>query len=126
VAPNRYGYVLWRRNLFFGGILSRASLILKNRNPTITDHAERKARLELYVPLCGYCQSGQIMRHVAKMMHLEPMPVTKNQPENRRRIHTPSGNPKWALPPAQRKMVFEGKRPTELALQIIDDNRYGH
>lgn len=41
-------------------------------------------------------------------------------------VHTPPGNPKWALPPADMKMVFENKTPRELALQIMDYNRNGH
>jgi hypothetical protein len=49
-----------------------------------------------------------------------------HQPENTPGLHTPPGNPKWALPPADMKMVFEGKSPRELALQIMDYNRNGH
>ena len=40
--------------------------------------------------------------------------------------HTPPGNPKWALPPSDMKMVFEGKTARELALQIMDFNKNGH
>lgn len=40
--------------------------------------------------------------------------------------NTPPANPKWALPPADMKMVFEGKSPRELALQIMDYNQNGH
>ena len=49
-----------------------------------------------------------------------------HQPENTPGLHTPPGNPKWALPPADMKMVFEGKKPQELALQIMDYNKNGH
>lgn len=49
-----------------------------------------------------------------------------HQPENTPGLHTPPGNPKWALPPADMKMVFEGKTPRELALQIMDLNKNGH
>ncbi len=49
-----------------------------------------------------------------------------HQPTNSPGINTPPGNPKWALPPADMKMVFEGKSPRELALQIMDYNRNGH
>ena len=49
-----------------------------------------------------------------------------HQPENTPGLHTPPGNPKWALPPADMKMVFEGKSPRELAVQIMDYNRNGH
>ncbi len=49
-----------------------------------------------------------------------------HQPENTPGVHTPPGNPKWALPPSNMKMVFEGKKARELALQIMDYNRNGH
>ncbi len=49
-----------------------------------------------------------------------------HQPANSPGLHTPPGNPKWALPPADMKMVFENKSARELALQIMDFNRNGH
>ena len=49
-----------------------------------------------------------------------------HQTENSPGVHTPPGNPKWALPPANMKMVFENKNARELALQIMDYNRNGH
>jgi hypothetical protein len=32
----------------------------------------------------------------------------------------PPGNPKWHLPPATMRMVFQGKSPAELARQLKD------
>lgn len=49
-----------------------------------------------------------------------------HQPTNTPGLNTPPGNPKWALPPADMKMVFEGKTPRQLALQIMDYKRNGH
>ena len=49
-----------------------------------------------------------------------------HQPENTAGLHTPPGNPKWQLPPANMKMVFEGKTPHELAIQIMDYTKNGH
>jgi mono/diheme cytochrome c family protein len=49
-----------------------------------------------------------------------------HQPTNIPGEHTPPGNPKWALPPADMKMVFEGKSARELALQIMDYKQNGH
>jgi mono/diheme cytochrome c family protein len=49
-----------------------------------------------------------------------------HQPTNVPGIHTPPGNPKWQLPPADMKMVFQGKTPHQLALQIMDYNQNGH
>ena len=41
-------------------------------------------------------------------------------------LHTPPGNPKWHLPSADMKMVFQGRTPHQLALQIMDYNKNGH
>lgn len=49
-----------------------------------------------------------------------------HQPANAPGVRTPPGNPKWALPPADMKMVFQNKSARELALQIMDYNRNGH
>ena len=49
-----------------------------------------------------------------------------HQPTNVAGLHTPPGNPKWQLPPADMKMVFQGRSPHDLALQIMDYNRNGH
>jgi len=49
-----------------------------------------------------------------------------HQPENTPGLHTPPGNPKWHLPSADMKMVFQGRTPHQLALQIMDYNKNGH
>lgn len=49
-----------------------------------------------------------------------------HQPTNTPGEHTPPGNPKWQLPPADMKMVFQGKSPRQLALQITDYKQNGH
>ncbi|MBC7850850.1 MAG: hypothetical protein H7Y31_14000 [Chitinophagaceae bacterium] len=49
-----------------------------------------------------------------------------HQPTNAPGLNTPPGNPKWALPPADMKMVFEGRTPRQLAQQIMDYKRNGH
>jgi mono/diheme cytochrome c family protein len=49
-----------------------------------------------------------------------------HQPQNAEAMHAPPGNPKWQLPPANMKMVFQGKSAHELALQIMDYNKNGH
>jgi hypothetical protein len=49
-----------------------------------------------------------------------------HQPTNVPGLHTPPGNPKWQLPPADMKMVFQGKTPHQLALQIMDYKQNGH
>ena len=37
----------------------------------------------------------------------------------------PPGNPKWALPPSQTKMVFQGRSPRQLAAQLLDPKLNG-
>jgi hypothetical protein len=39
--------------------------------------------------------------------------------------HMPPGNPKWALPPPQHKMVFVGRSSAELCQQIKDPKQNG-
>ena len=41
-------------------------------------------------------------------------------------LNMPPGNPEWHLPPADMKMVFEGRTPHELAKQLIDPRQNGH
>ena len=49
-----------------------------------------------------------------------------HQPTNTAGLHTPPGNPNWHLPPADMKMVFEGRSPYELAKQLVDPKQNGH
>ena len=49
-----------------------------------------------------------------------------HQPANSAGVHTPPGNAEWQLPPADMKMVFEGKTPHQLAKQLIDPATNGH
>ena len=49
-----------------------------------------------------------------------------HQPENAPGLHAPPGHPEWHLPPADMKMVFEGRTPHQLAKQLLDPNQNGH
>ncbi|MFB9843567.1 hypothetical protein [Mucilaginibacter ginsenosidivorans] len=49
-----------------------------------------------------------------------------HQAENTPGLHAPPGNPKWALPPADMRMVFQGRTPRQLALQLLDPKRNGN
>ncbi len=40
--------------------------------------------------------------------------------------HTPPGNANWHLPPADMKMVFQGRSPRALALQLVNPKLNGH
>lgn len=49
-----------------------------------------------------------------------------HQDTNTPGLHTPPGNPNWHLPPADMKMVFQGRTPHQLAKQLIDPKQNGH
>lgn len=49
-----------------------------------------------------------------------------HQETNTPGLHTPPGNPDWHLPPADMKMVFEGKSAHELAKQLVDKKQNGN
>ncbi len=48
-----------------------------------------------------------------------------HQPTNTAGLHMPPGNPKWGLPPANMRMVFQGRTPHQLALQLLDPKQNG-
>jgi hypothetical protein len=48
-----------------------------------------------------------------------------HQAENTPGLHMPPGNPKWGLPPANMRMVFQGRTPRQLALQLLDTKQNG-
>lgn len=49
-----------------------------------------------------------------------------HQETNTPGLHTPPGNPDWHLPPADMKMVFQGKSAHELAKQLVDKKKNGN
>jgi hypothetical protein len=49
-----------------------------------------------------------------------------HQPENTVGIHMPPGSPDWHLPPANMKMIFQGRTPNQLAKQLVDKKRNGN
>lgn len=49
-----------------------------------------------------------------------------HQAANTPGLHTPPGNPVWHLPPAGMKMVFQGRSPRQLALQMVNPKQNGH
>jgi hypothetical protein len=50
---------------------------------------------------------------------------TCHQTTNLADDHMPPGNPKWALPSPEHKMVFVGRTPTELCRQLKDPKQTG-
>lgn len=49
-----------------------------------------------------------------------------HQPANTPGLNTPPGNPNWHLPPADMKMVFQGRTPAQLAKQLINPKQNGN
>lgn len=49
-----------------------------------------------------------------------------HQPANTPGLHAPPGHTNWHLPPADMKMVFQGKTPHQLAKQLVDPSTNGH
>jgi len=49
-----------------------------------------------------------------------------HQPTNIAGLNTPPGNPNWHLPPADMRMVFQGRTAYQLAKQIMDPKQNGH
>ncbi|HVV54609.1 MAG TPA: hypothetical protein VHC47_04765 [Mucilaginibacter sp.] len=49
-----------------------------------------------------------------------------HQATNTLGMHTPPGNPKWKLPPADMRMVFQGRTPHQLAKQLTDPKQNGN
>lgn len=48
-----------------------------------------------------------------------------HQKENTAGLNMPPGDPNWHLPPANMKMVFQGKTPAQLAAQFKDQKQTG-
>jgi mono/diheme cytochrome c family protein len=48
-----------------------------------------------------------------------------HQKENTPGLNMPPGDPEWHLPPANMKMVFQGKTPAQLAAQLKDPKQTG-
>lgn len=49
-----------------------------------------------------------------------------HQFENTAGLHSPPGNPNWHLPPADMKMVFQGRTPHQLAKQLLNPKQNGN
>jgi hypothetical protein len=49
-----------------------------------------------------------------------------HQPTNLAGLNMPPGNPDWHLPPANMKMVFEGRTPNQLAKQLVNPKTNGN
>jgi hypothetical protein len=106
--------------------------------------ASRAAFLELYKvlmsPRCMNCHPNGDRPLQGEDSHVHTMNVKRgdtgkgkyalkcsncHQDKNLAGLNTPPGNPNWHLPPAQTRMVFQGKSPHNLALQLVDPKQNG-
>lgn len=104
-----------------------------------------KAFMQVYAvlmsPRCMNCHPAGETPLQGDDNHLHPMNVQRgedghglyavrcancHQGENTAGQHMPPGNPKWGLPPAKMRMVFQGRSPRQLALQLLDLKQNGN
>ena len=114
-----------------------------NKNPEM-EQESKAAFLKAYTvfmhPRCMNCHpSGDVpLQGDDSHMHLQGVKRGKDgkglyamkcknchQDANLVGANLPPGMPDWQLPPADRKMVFEGKTPRQLAQQFKDNNFTG-
>ncbi|HZX59054.1 MAG TPA: hypothetical protein VFE54_10020 [Mucilaginibacter sp.] len=48
-----------------------------------------------------------------------------HQADNIDGLHMPPGNPNWGMPSSYMRLVFQGRSPRQLALQLLDPKRNG-
>jgi len=113
-------------------------------NPKMDSVTSAKAFLQVYRvlmnPACMNCHPAGDIPLQGADSHLHTMGVKRgvdgkgvttmkcancHQATNLPGLHMPPGNPNWHLPPADMKMVFEGKSPRQLAKQLLDPKLNG-
>ena len=117
----------------------------KNENIANDSIASVKAFMQVYKvlksPRCMNCHPSGDVPLQGDDSHLHPMLPRRgeegkgvyamkcsncHQPENTLGLHTPPGNPNWHLPPANMKMVFQGRTPAQLAKQLVNPKTNGN
>jgi mono/diheme cytochrome c family protein len=127
-------------------VLTAASMSFKStENKAASDRiASQNAFLQVYKvfmsPRCMNCHPAGDVPLNGNDHHLHPQGVKRgedgkglyalkcancHQSQNTPGLNMPPGVPDWHLPPADMKMVFQGKTAHELALQIKDPNQNG-
>lgn len=115
------------------------------RNLTRRDSiASKKAFMKVYTvlmsPRCMNCHPSGDIPLQGEDSHLHLQGVKRgsegkglyalkcrncHQDQNLPGLHMPPGNPKWALPPARMRMVFQGRTAGQLARQLLDKKQNG-
>ena len=132
-------FALNKENLKKAETISASPVMVKDSIASV--NAFKKVYMVLMSPRCMNCHpSGDIPlqgddSHLHRMLPkrgLEGKGVYAmkcsncHQATNTPGLHTPPGNPNWHLPPADMKMVFEGRSANELAKQLVDPKQNGH
>ena len=145
-----------KKIIFLGIVLSMAGVVMlsfkteKRKVTTVTilpqdSVASVKAFMQVYRVLmsarCMNCHPSGESPLQGDDSHIHTMNVKRgvdghglyamrcsncHQAENTAGLHMPPGNPKWALPPAKMRMVFQGRTPRQLALQLLDPKQNGN
>ena len=114
-------------------------------SPTTDSTISKKAFMQVYAvlmsPRCMNCHpAGDVpLQGDESKLHTQNVKRGKDghgmfaskcsnchQEANQPGPNMPPGNPKWALPPADMKMVFEGRSAKELAAQLLDPTMNGN
>ncbi len=124
----------------------RAEKAPANNYPTLPKDSAGSAKAFMSVykvlmsPRCMNCHPSGNAPLQGDDSHIHTMNVTRgvdgkgiysercsncHQAENAAGLHMPPGNPKWGLPPANMRMVFQGRTPRQLALQLLDPKQNG-
>lgn len=135
--------------LIIGGTLMlsfRTAPVKKNDSPRIIKDSigSTRAFMSVYTVLmsarCMNCHPSGDVPLQGDDSHLHTMNIKRgvdghgvyaarcsncHQAANTAGLHMPPGNPKWGLPPANMRMVFQGRTPRQLALQLLDPKQNG-
>jgi hypothetical protein len=135
--------------LIIGGTLMlsfRTAPVKKNDSPRIIKDSigSTRAFMSVYTVLmsarCMNCHPSGDVPLQGDDSHLHTMNIKRgvdghgvyaarcsncHQAANTAGLHMPPGNPKWGLPPAKMRMVFQGRTPRQLALQLLDPKQNG-
>lgn len=135
--------------LFIAGVISlsfRSESVKKNNNATLPRDSvgSVKAFMSVYKVLmssrCMNCHPSGDAPLQGDDSHIHTMNVKRgldgkglysvrcsncHQSANTAGLHMPPGNPKWGLPPSNMRMVFQGRTPRQLALQLLDPKQNG-
>ncbi|WP_133055271.1 hypothetical protein [Niastella koreensis] len=130
--------------MFFALAVASLSFTGKNNKASNDRIASQHAFLQVYKvfmsPRCMNCHPAGDVPLNGNDNHLHPQGVKRgvdgkglyalkcancHQSKNTPGLNMPPGVPDWHLPPAEMKMVFQGKTAHELALQIKDPKQNG-